>query len=799
MKRFNPIAFYRELRHRRVFRVAVLYGVAAWVVVGACDILFPQFPDWVADPDAALRAVIIVAVLLAPVALVLGWLYDVTPDGVRRTASFPSKTHDPDTSLHRVDRWVLGALGVVIAAVLAVTSWYIVRMEPPAAGETASTAVPENSIAVLPFEVCAGTEVDPLLATGVASEVLRHLAEIPNLKVTAKSLIVIARASAFAFAGADVQPRRIASTLRVHYLLTARLCRQGDALTVHAELVDERGYLAWSHDYTEQLDAAGQVTRTVARQLAQGVAGRLGTVMPVPGDEAVDRIAYEQLLIGREFLEQGDEEKARAAFEAALDRKPDYAEAVYELAMTEAPSIWWGADMRAKNDKTRLLMKRALAMARRDVERNPSSAHAHYVIGDITLTLTRIEQRTAWHESAPEDTAGWSAKFAEAERHLQRSVELNPSNSEAWFDLSLALEEIGRDSEALAVLRQGVERDPLNSSINGLLAIKLAELGRYEEAIALLDRFRQLPAVPVAIWTQRFRVDQMRGRWDLFVQDHVEMLEHPGYPNPARRDGTVIWVVALVPNLRDFGLKAEAEAVMARLDGIRRPAGNDWFLPLEEQEKIWYQRASRMTDKEILDLGLVDVEAMARALANRGEHERAVRLLEVSSRERLFTSVRTWTPFRKIPLAVLYLKTGRDAEAAKVLADLSQFLEAKVSEGYRNGITLGQLALTQAMQGKVDAAIATLELSQASGNSFIDGDVCFDPGFNFFKVLDPWATLRSDPRFQKLYERCEVERKRQLESIRALLASRDLDKLLAPIMALAAEEKAQKRAAEGGK
>jgi hypothetical protein len=291
----------------------------------------------------------------------------------------------------------------------------------------------------------------------------------------------------------------------------------------------------------------------------------------------------------------------------------------------------------------------------------------------------------------------------------------------------------------------------------------------------------------------------MRGRWDLFVQDHVEMLEHPGYPNPARRDGTVIWVVALVPNLRDFGLKAEAEAVMARLDGIRRPAGNDWFLPLEEQEKIWYQRASRMTDKEILDLGLVDVEAMARALANRGEHERAVRLLEVSSRERLFTSVRTWTPFRKIPLAVLYLKTGRDAEAAKVLADLSQFLEAKVSEGYRNGITLGQLALTQAMQGKVDAAIATLELSQASGNSFIDGDVCFDPGFNFFKVLDPWATLRSDPRFQKLYERCEVERKRQLESIRALLASRDLDKLLAPIMALAAEEKAQKRAAEGGK
>ncbi len=90
-------------------------------------------------------------------------------------------------------------------------------------------------------------------------------------------------------------------------------------------------------------------------------------------------------------------------------------------------------------------------------------------------------------------------------------------------------------------------------------------------------------------------------------------------------------------------------------------------------------------------------------------------------------------------------------------------------------------------------------MSESSGNvAGLSHPECFERD-GFAKGLDPWEALRPDPRFQKLLERCEMERVRQLESIRALLASRDLDQLLAPVMALAEEEKVKKRAAEGGK
>jgi len=795
MRSFNPITFFRELRRRRVFRVAVLYGVGAWGVIAACDVLFPQLTDWVADPDRAMRAVFIAAILLFPIALVFGWLYDVTAEGIQRTADFSETAHDPDTSLHPVDRGVIGTLSVLVLAVLALTSVHILRMPPPVslAGSPGASIAPENSIAVLPFEICEGPGVDPLLAAGIANEVLRHLAEIPNLKVTARSLLVIARASAFAFAETDMEPQQIASTLRVHYLLTGTVCRDGDALTVKAELVDESGYLVWTHSYTEQLDAAGQVTRSVAALLAEGVAARMGAVIPVPQEEPVDRLAYEQLLIGREYAEKDDADRARAAFEAALERKPDYAEAFFELAWLEWPNMFADSNQRAQYEKALLLFKPALAMARRDVERNPNSAQAHKVIGRIMASLVLTERNLAWREGAPEDTAGWDARLTEAEQHLRRSVELNPSDSDAWFRLYLAMEGAERDGESLLkVLEQGIERDPLNTWMNGQLAIRWAERGRYEEAVALLERFKQLPRTLGPLWPELFRISEMRGRYDLWTQTMVEMLERDG-------DEQWIWVVGFGPTLRRMGLTAEGEAVMTRLDGLRHQWGEDWFLPQEERERLRYEQASGMTDEEILDLSIARARAIARAIGDRGEYERAIRLWEAISHDRLASSIRIWSLWPKVNLATLYLRAGRDADAARLLEELSQILEPFVREGLRNGVTLHQLALTQALQGRVDAAIATLELSEASGNvAGLSHPECFERD-GFAKGLDPWEALRPDPRFQKLLERCEMERVRQLESIRALLASRDLDQLLAPVMALAEEEKVKKRAAEGGK
>jgi len=792
VSRLNPITFFQELRRRRVFRVAVLYGVGAWGVIAACDVFFPQLTDWVADPDRAMRAVFIAAIVLFPLVLVFGWLYDVTEEGVQRTADFSETAHDPDTSLHPVDRGIMGALSVLVIAFLALTSVHIVRMPPPAslAGSPGASVAPENSIAVLPFEICEGPGVDPLLATGIASEVMRHLAEIPSLKVTARSLIVIARTSVFALSGTDMEPEEIAATLKVHYLLSGTVCREGGALTVSATLVDDSGYLVWSHSYTEQLNAAGEVTRSIAALLAEGVAGRLGAVIPAPHEEPVDRLAYEQLLIGREYAERDELGKARAAFQAALERRPDYAEAVFEFALLEWPAVFGGTEQSARYEKIMLLAERALAMARRDLERNPDSAHSHYVVGRITWMLMYFERHLAWRKPDRASADDGNVQLAEAERHLRRSVELNPTNSDAWLHLYLALEEAGREKEAVAVLEQGVERNPFDGWMNAHLAIQWARRGRYKEAMALLERFKELPEVPDVVWEQMIRVTQMYGQWVVNAEGIVEMLEHEGYADRVRRGGgLVVWVTSFAWNRRIFGLDEESEAMLARLKGFRSIPTQDLWVSAEVREQRAYDQASRMTDAEILDQGLWTSLPIVRALRNRGEFDRAIRLMKPLSREPLFALIRTWAPYLQVNLAIIYLEAGRNAEAAIVLEDLSRKLESMVADGLTNPVTFEQLAVTQALQGRVDAAIATMELSAALGNlGFMN---CHLPELLSKELgrslLDPYAALRPDPRFQRLLGRCEAEFDRQAREIRELLAKRDLDVLLAPLTALARE------------
>ncbi len=785
MSRFNPVACYRELRHRRVFRVAALYAVGAWGVIAACDVIFPQLTGWVANPDAAMRTVFITAIVLAPAALVLGWLYDITPGGVQRTASFSASTHDSDTSLHQVDRWILAAFSVLSAAVLVAAGWHIVRMTPRLAGEPADAAIPENSIAVLPFEVCAGAEVNPLLAAGVANEVLRHLAEVPNLKVTAKSLIVIARASAFAFADTDAEPRRIASTLRVHYLLSGTLCRQGGALTVRAELVDGRGYLVWSHEYAEQLDAAGRVTRPVAALLAEGVAGRLGAVIAVPQEDPVDRLAYEQLLIGREFLERGDDQSARAAFEAALDRKPDYAEALYELALLELP----GGDSKGMRDgleKTMLLSQRALAMAHREVERNPNSSNAHYVTGRIQRGLVEFDQDLAWRTSGPQDIEGWKTQLAEAEGHLRRALEFNPTDWRTSLFLFYTLDDEGRESEALSVLEQAVARDPFNVDFSRFVALRWADLGRYDEAMALLERFRQLPEPPGAAFSGMLLLEAKRRRVDAVCETLIDVLQNfPGSVQP--RTGLPLTAWRFGEMLRGLGLEYEAAAWLNRLDGLVTAEWARDFVLLTEDElnRRYYAQASRMSDAEILDRWSVIGHLMLRALALHGEYERPLRLLEQLRRARWGRATfREYDLEPTIFLAALYLEVGRDADARQLLDDTRTVLESRVQGGNRNLLTLDHLATVYAMQGRFPDALATLKLSVEAGNSIES-----PPTDQTTTLRDPYAPVRAEPRFQALLRQSEMEQQRQADRVRSLLAEHDLDHLLAPLIAIAEENK----------
>ena len=306
-----------------------------------------------------------------------------------------------------------------------------------------------------------------------------------------------------------------------------------------------------------------------------------------------------------------------------------------------------------------------------------------------------------------------------------------------------------------------------------------------------------MPEVSEHIWWQMIRVNEMHGRYDLAYRSIVEMLEHEGYPDRMlhRHDGwssSGIMVAYFGYLLRDlWELTEESEAWLSRLEEIPgRASMPDYWTSWEEQLERSFERASRMTDEEILDQGLAGSGPMIEALRKHGDYERAIRLKEATAQERLFASIRTWAPWGKLTLAIMYLEAGREEDAAVVLEELSQVLEPMVGEGIRNAVTLFQLALTQALQGHGDAAISTLELSEASGNGLVFD--CNSPD-GISKVVDPFAALRSDPRFQGLQDRCMAEFERQRAAMRALLAERDIDKLLAPWIEVIEEERATKQ------
>ena len=216
-------AFLKELRRRRVFRTAALYVVGAWLVMQGADVLFPAW----GIPDRAINFLLIAAVLGFPVALVFGWLYDIGSDGIRRTKPADAVDSSVVLKLRTSDYMILVAFTVVAGVILYNTTIKVLDepLEPESIVEVATKI--ENSIAVLPFANMSADPDNEYFADGISDEILHRLGEFADLHV-------IARTSSFAFKDSGFDVPKLTDLLRVHYLLTGSVRRDGDELRILA-------------------------------------------------------------------------------------------------------------------------------------------------------------------------------------------------------------------------------------------------------------------------------------------------------------------------------------------------------------------------------------------------------------------------------------------------------------------------------------------------------------------------------------------------------------------------------------
>src|SRR5437899_5543407 len=317
--------FFGELKRRNVYKVAVAYAVVGWLLIQVATQVFPflDIPNW------AIRLVILLTALGFPIALIIAWAFELTPEGIRRT-------EDADAAGQRSRGGIWMAL-VVTAAALSLGLFFLgrysagnARSQNPAshgsgaASSEAVTAVPEKSVAVLPLLNESGDPKDEYFSDGLSEELIAALAQIRELKV-------IGRSSSFRFKDKKEESKIIGEKLGVSTLLEGTVRKQGERVRIVAELINAAdGIELWSRTFDRELKDIFAVQQEIAAAVAASLKMTLlGANQRPSTDSATQNIeAHNAYLLGHYHFERRnieDYRKAVSHFDEAIRLDPQYA------------------------------------------------------------------------------------------------------------------------------------------------------------------------------------------------------------------------------------------------------------------------------------------------------------------------------------------------------------------------------------------------------------------------------------------------------------------------------------------
>src|SRR5262245_45561293 len=483
----NPIAFFSELKRRNVYKVAVAYAVVAWLLMQIASQIFPFFdiPNWV------VRLVVILLIIGFPIALIIAWAFELTPQGIKRT-----EAADAAGQRSRGGAWIYV---VLIGAALSVGLFFLGRYTAgratprhdasPARTEVATAGL-DKSIAVLPLINESGDPKDEYFSDGLSEELIAALAQISGLKV-------IGRSSSFRFKERKEEPKTIGEKLGVSTLLEGTVRKQGDKVRIVAELINAAdGIELWTRTFDRELKDIFAVQQEIARAVAESLKVTLlgshenSTQIPTNNVEAHNAYLQGHFHFQRRNLE--DYRKAVDYFDQAIRLDPNYA-----LAYAERAEAWtFIGDLTGQHEP-------AWSNARSDAEKAvaiaPGLAEAHAALG---WNLFFID---------------W--KFAEGLKVLNRAKELSPANPSANDLLARAIVYLGRIDEAERQVRYAVDLDPLSVIAQGNLARILLFAGKLDEADAAARKAAELQPTSASSHRWQVVIAVLRGDGEMALRE----------------------------------------------------------------------------------------------------------------------------------------------------------------------------------------------------------------------------------------------------------------------------------------
>jgi len=437
-------SLYSELKRRNVLRAGAFYVAAVWALAQGIAQLGPAFgmPEW------GTRWFVIAGVIGFPLWIAFSWFYEFTPEGLKRESEV--EPHESITHLtgRKLDFAIIGVLA--IAVVLLLTDRFVLHH---GVNEEASIAVPEKSIAVLPFADMSSDKDQEYFSDGISEELLNLLAKIPQLQVTA-------RTSSFSFKGKEIAIPQIARQLHVAHVLEGSVRKAGNAVRITAQLIDAATDThLWSQTYERKLDDIFAIQDEIAADVVKQL--QITLLGSAPRARNTNPEAYAFFLqatqLGRQFTADAFK-KSDALYRKVLAIDPHYAPA------------WDGLARNSTNEANLSLLssKEGFSRAReaelKALEIDPEFAPAHASLG--------------WIEMYGDNDLAASA------RHFERALAIDPTDTRVLGSSAALLQGLGRLDEALALEEVVARRDPVNVTALSNLGYDQRWAGRFDEAVA---------------------------------------------------------------------------------------------------------------------------------------------------------------------------------------------------------------------------------------------------------------------------------------------------------------------------
>jgi TolB-like protein/Tfp pilus assembly protein PilF len=671
----NPRRFLAELKRRNVYRAAVLYGMGAWLLAQIATQIFPFFNV----PNSAVRFVIIALALGFPIAMALSWIYELTPEGIVRTEDV-----DPVTQRQfgrKVDFVIIGVLLLVIAM--------LVYQRLPFRGE-GGEAIPEKSIAVLPFANFSDDKANAFFADGVQDDVLTSLAEIKDLRVISRSSVMQFR---------DVGARNlrdIAKMLGVANVLEGSVRREGNRVVVNVQLIDARNDRhIWANRYDRRLTDALGLQGELASEIADALQANLSAdekarvaIKPTQSADAyVFYLRANQISRNPDTLLQ-DYKTAEQLYMQAIALDPDFALAHARLASVRAEIFHYYEPTDAWRAKAREEAETALRL-------QPNLAEAHFALGQCIYWMDQDYDR--------------------ALEQFEIASRLSPSNGDVGRLIAAIKRRQGKWQESLKEYEKVARLDPQNANTIRELLYTNTAMRRWAEAARWAEKMRAMaPASLVAKIQSGYVNFWWKGDTQL-LKSLVD--EVPAGVDP---DGGVTasrWDVAMLR--RDH---SAAKKVLETSSANELSYTNAGATP-----KIFFEGCTYLAQGDKVNA--------------QKAFEQARPVFEASVKEAPMSADRHAT------LGWLYAFMGRRDDAIQEGRRAVE-LKPESKDAVDGAVMNGYLALIYAWVGENDLAIPLIEhLLKIPGA--VDS-VDYSITINDLKYRWEWDPIRHDPRFQKL-------------------------------------------------